>query len=107
MRGFAYQSLSPEELVTKRDGSQQLEKTGGRHLLVGSVELVRDLPWNLAAATFFDAGNAFNDFKDPLAYAAGVGMRYRLPGLSIGLDVAKPMSTGGGLRLHLNITPKL
>lgn len=107
VRGFGYQSLSPEELVTKRDGSQKLEKTGGRHLLVGSVELVRDLPWNLAAATFLDAGNAFNDFKDPLAYAAGVGMRYRLPGLSIGLDVAKPMSTGGGLRLHLNITPKL
>ncbi len=107
VRGFGYQTLSPEELVTQPDGTQDLEKTGGRHLLVGSVELVRDLPWNLAAAMFFDAGNAFNDFKDPLAYAAGVGLRYRLPGLSIGLDVAKPMSTGGGLRLHLNITPKL
>jgi translocation and assembly module TamA len=107
VRGFGYQRLSPEELVTKPDGTQELDKTGGRYLLVGSVELVRDLPWNLAAATFFDAGNAFNDPKDPLAYSAGVGMRYRLPGLSIGLDIAKPMSTGGDLRLHLNITPKL
>ena len=33
---------------------------GGRNLLFGSVEIVRDLPRNLAVATFFDIGNAFN-----------------------------------------------
>jgi len=27
--------------------------------------------------------------------------------VSLGIDVAKPISTSGGLRLHLNITPKL
>jgi translocation and assembly module TamA len=107
VRGFGYQSLSPEDLVTNRDGTTELKKTGGRHLLVGSVEIVRDLPLNLAVATFFDIGNAFNNFHDPLEYAAGVGLRYRLPGIAIGLDVAKPLSTGGNPRLHLNITPKL
>ena len=45
-------------------------------------------------------------FGDPLAYGAGVGIRYRLPFLSMGIDVAKPLSNGGGSpRLHLNISP--
>ena len=58
-------------------------------------------------ATFFDIGNAFDHFGDKLQYAGGIGLRYRLPVVSLGVDVAKPLSTGGGLRLHLNITPKL
>jgi translocation and assembly module TamA len=106
VRGFAYNSLSPEEPVTV-NGVTELRKTGGRHLLVGSMELVHDLPRDLAAAAFFDIGNAFNKFGDPLEYAAGIGMRYRLPVVSIGLDIAKPLSSNGALRLHLNITPKL
>ncbi|MEO6080108.1 MAG: BamA/TamA family outer membrane protein [Steroidobacteraceae bacterium] len=107
VRGFAYNTLSPEEFITQRDGSLKLSKTGGRHLVVGSAEIVRDLPLNLGVATFFDIGNAFNSFKDPLEYAAGVGIRYRLPIVSLGLDVAKPLSTSGNLRLHLNISTSL
>lgn len=107
VRGFAYQSLSPKEMVLQRDGTLKLTGVGGKHLAVGSVELVRDLPLNLAVATFFDAGNAFDHFGDKLEYAGGVGIRYRLPVVSLGVDVAKPMSTGGNWRLHLNITPKL
>jgi translocation and assembly module TamA len=108
VRGFAYNSLSPEEPVT-RGGVTELRKTGGRHLVTGSVEVVRDLPWwNLAGATFFDFGNAFNSFNDPLEYAAGVGIRYRVQSLlSVGLDVAKPLSSNGDVRLHLNISTKL
>jgi translocation and assembly module TamA len=68
---------------------------------------VRDLPLNLAVAGSFDAGNAFNSWGDKLEYSAGIGLRYRLPVVSIGLDVAKPLSTGGKYRLHLNISPKL
>jgi translocation and assembly module TamA len=107
VRGFAYESLSPEEFVTD-NGVTELRPVGGKHLVTGSVELVRDLPWwNLAVAGFVDAGNAFNDWGDKLEYAAGMGLRYRLPVLSIGLDIAKPLSTGGNYRLHLNISPKL
>ncbi len=105
VRGFAYKSLSPEE-PDPRDPTRML-KTGGRHVIVGSAEVVRDLPWNLAAATFFDFGNAFNSFKDPIEYAAGVGVRYRLQVASIGLDFAKPLSTDGNIRVHLNFTVKL
>ncbi|HXR52546.1 MAG TPA: BamA/TamA family outer membrane protein [Steroidobacteraceae bacterium] len=107
VRGFAYNSLSPRENVVDDDGETTLRATGGKHMLTGSVELIRDLPRNLAVATFFDFGNAFNKFGDPLEYAAGVGIRYRLPVLSLGIDVAKPLSTSGDVRFHLNITPKL
>jgi translocation and assembly module TamA len=100
VRGFAFESLSPKDAGGKN--------IGGRNLLVGSTEIVRDIPWNLAVATFFDFGNAFDKFGDKLEYSAGMGLRYRLPGVSIGLDLAKPLSyPNSKVRLHLNISPKL
>lgn len=107
VRGFAYNSLSPVEQVTMRDGSVQPRKVGGRHLVVGSVEVARDLPRNFAIATFFDIGNAFNEFGEPMAYSAGVGIRFRLPVVTVGLDIAQPLSQSGSPRLHINISPKL
>lgn len=108
VRGFALNALSPVESVVLRGQVSPVERNiGGRDLLVGSVEIVRDLPKNLAVATFFDIGNAFDKFGDPLAYSAGVGLRYRLPVVSIGLDIAQPLSQSGSPRLHLNISPKL
>jgi translocation and assembly module TamA len=113
VRGFGYNALSPLELVHLRptpefpQGRDEMLPTGGRHLLVGSVEIARDLPRNLAIATFFDIGNAFNRFGDPMEYSAGVGLRYRLPVVTIGIDIAKPLSTSGSPRLHMNISPKL
>jgi translocation and assembly module TamA len=100
VRGFAFESLSPKNAAGKA--------IGGRHLVVGSAEIVRDIPWNLSLASFFDIGNAFDNFHDPLEYSAGMGLRYRLPGVSIGLDVAKPLSyPHSKVRIHLNISPKL
>jgi translocation and assembly module TamA len=107
VRGFGYNSLSPVQQVTLPDGTVEMRTTGGRHLLVGSVEIARDLPRNFAVATFFDIGNAFNEFGDPMAYAAGIGLRFRLPVITVGLDVAQPLSQSGSPRLHLNISPKL
>lgn len=125
VRGFAYNSLGPKEVLDLRDCSSTrtvlnkrgetvadplcgAERTiGGRNLLFGSAEIARDLPRNLAIATFFDVGNAFNRFGDPLEYSAGIGLRYRLPVVTLGIDVAKPLSTSGSPRLHLNISPKL
>jgi translocation and assembly module TamA len=99
VRGYGYEELSPVDA----DGN----KVGGRHLLAGSVELQRSLPRNLVAAVFVDAGNAFNKFGDPLEYSVGVGLRYRLPFLSIGLDVAQSISDPDrSPRLHINFTPE-
>jgi len=107
VRGFAYESLAPLGPVVNEDGTTEYKPVGGKHLLTGSVELVRDLPRNLAVAGFFDFGNAFDTWGDDVEYAAGLGVRYRLPVVSLGIDVAKPLSTSGGVRFHVNITPKL
>ena len=98
VRGFALNNLSPV------DANGQ--KIGGRDLVVGSVEIERDLPRSFAVATFVDAGNAMNSFTEHLEYSAGVGIRYKLPAVSIGVDVAKAISRSDlGPRLHLNIQP--
>ncbi|TAK55249.1 MAG: hypothetical protein EPO25_04595 [Gammaproteobacteria bacterium] len=99
VRGYAWEELSPLDANGNR--------IGGRHLLAMSAELQRDLPRNLVAALFADAGNAVNSFGDPLEYSAGVGLRYRLPFLSIGLDVAQSLSERDrGPRLHLHFAPE-
>jgi translocation and assembly module TamA len=98
VRGYAIDELSPVDA----NG----EKTGGRYLLVGSVEIEKDLPRNFAVAAFFDAGNAMDNLKDPLEYSVGLGVRFKLPFLSLGVDVAQSLSdTSRSPRLHLNITP--
>ena len=65
VRGYGYEELSPVDAIGN--------KVGGRHMLTGTVELQRDLPKNLVAAVFVDAGNAFNKFGDPLEYSVGIG----------------------------------
>jgi translocation and assembly module TamA len=113
VRGFGFRDLSPVEEVINEEGQTELVKVGGKHLFTSSVEVVRDLPRNFAVAVFADAGNAFDQFGDPLMYSVGVGFRYRLPVVSVGLDVAQPLTTPPGEterpgpRLHLNFSPKL
>ena len=122
VRGFGVNDLSPVEQVFNEDtgepqynddGTPKYEKVGGKHLLTGSVELVRDLPRNFAVAVFGDVGNAFDNFGDPLMYSVGVGIRFRLPVVSVGIDVAQALTTPAGEterpgpRLHLNFSPKL
>ena len=119
VRGFGYNDLSPLD-----EGGARI---GGRHLFTGSAELIRDLPRNLALAVFVDVGNAFDDFGDPLQYSAGIGLRFRLPVVSVGIDLAQPLTNPrcrsatpdprcrtepgfdalDGPRLHLNFSPKL
>jgi len=99
VRGYGYEELSPVDA----NGN----KVGGRHLLTGTFELQRNLPKNLVGAVFVDAGNAFDKFGDPLEYSAGIGIRYRLPFLSVGLDVAQSISdTSRSPRFHINFTPE-
>jgi translocation and assembly module TamA len=99
VRGYGYEELSPVDA----NGN----KVGGRHLITGSVELQKDLPRSFVAAVFIDAGNAVDKIGDPLEYSVGIGLRYRLPFLSIGVDVAQSISeTDRSPRLHVNFTPE-
>ena len=121
VRGFYYNELSPTDPVyalgtngkclVNPDGSCQIAgyvKVGGKDLITGTVEVVRELPRNLGIATFVDYGNAFDHFGTKLFYSAGVGIRFRTPVLTLGVDVAQPLnSPGSGPRLHINFSPKL
>ena len=139
VRGFGYQSLSPTQKTTYcNDTPDKLvpqpvqcnsplldvyTKVGGKDVITGTFEIVRDLPKSLGVAAFFDYGNAFDSWADAskLAYAVGVGVRVRLTVLTLGIDLAKPLyepcaqpvelgrtnCTPGGLRLHINFSPKL
>jgi translocation and assembly module TamA len=111
VRGFAYDELSPVQVATV-DGAVIQVRTGGRNLLTGTVEVERDLPRSFGVAVFTDFGNAFNRFGDPLAVSVGVGLRWRLPVVTVGFDVAQAVEAPGfnprpGPRLHLNISPQL
>jgi len=106
VRGFAFNSLSPVETVPGTNPPEEL-RTGGKHLAVGSLEIERDLPRHFAVALFSDVGNAFNKFSDPLEYSVGVGVRYKLPFVAIGLDLAQPLSRNGSPRLHVNVNSVL
>jgi translocation and assembly module TamA len=108
VRGFALDELSPVEETVSETGEITRQSVGGEHKIVGSVEIERDFPYNLRGAVFVDAGNAFSDWSTPLEYSAGIGVRWRLPMLLIGVDVAQALSESGKRpRLHLNITQVL
>jgi translocation and assembly module TamA len=139
VRGFAYNELSPLEgplcqtnaagqVLLTANGSCQPKpgyylKTGGKDVLTGTVEFIRDLPRSLGVAAFFDYGNALNGFHKPdcvpgaemattvcppfIQYSVGVGLRVRLPVMTLGVDIAQPLSTNAGPRLHINFSPKL
>lgn len=101
VRGFDFESLGP------RDASGQL--TGGRHLVVGSIEVSRRiLPrWRIAA--FTDAGNAFHDRDDEFHQSVGAGVRWLSPVGQIRVDLAVPVhdSRKSGFRIHISMGPPL
>jgi translocation and assembly module TamA len=107
VRGFGLNELSPL--------NAQGARVGGPYLLFGSVELERDLPKifgieNLGVAAFFDAGNAFDNFRDfEIENSVGVGARYRLVGIaSIGVDIAQALSQKDrSPRFHLSLNTLL
>jgi len=69
VRGYSYQSLGP------RDSTGDV--VGGKNLLVGSVELQRDIFDKWAVSAFFDTGNAFDSFSDIRLFSSvGIGIHY-------------------------------
>jgi translocation and assembly module TamA len=97
IRGYAYQSLGP------RDASGKV--IGGKHLLVGSVELERRIAKIWGVAAFYDAGNAFNNFgKIDVQQGVGVGLRLYTPVGPIRLDLARQVGVKDpDFRIHLTV----
>ncbi|MBK8162968.1 MAG: outer membrane protein assembly factor [Gammaproteobacteria bacterium] len=100
IRGYAYDSLGP----TDADGVV----IGGRHLLVGSVEIEREVRSDFALAAFLDAGNAFDSGDFDIVRGSGFGLRWRTPIGAIRLDLAQALDKEGRpWRLHLTVGPDL
>ena len=97
VRGYAYQSLGPKD--TSGD------VVGGKNLLVGSIELERDLFTNWGVAAFYDAGNAFNSFVHiNLAQGAGIGVRWYTPVGPVKVDLARQIGVASpGYRVHVSV----
>jgi translocation and assembly module TamA len=106
VRGFDLNELSPPPEPVPGQPTRTLDTSvGGRHLLTGTVEVERDLPRNFGVAAFYDIGNAFNEFGDPLEYSIGLGVRYHVAVASLGVDIAQPLSEPGRTpKLHLYIS---
>ncbi|MFK7915795.1 MAG: autotransporter assembly complex family protein [Pseudomonadales bacterium] len=100
VRGYAFQSLSPENAVG--------DNIGGSYLSVVSVEVDRLLRGNIGLAAFYDYGGAGDRFGDRLRGGFGVGLRYRSPVGMIRIDLAHPLDDDGtNFRLHLSLGPDL
>ncbi|MFO7983729.1 MAG: autotransporter assembly complex family protein [Desulfuromonadales bacterium] len=97
VRGYSYKSLGPED--------ENGDVIGGKHLVVGSIELERAIGENWGIATFYDTGNAFNSFSS-LQLFQGVGLgvrRYTVVG-PIKVDVARQIGVSDpSYRLHVSI----
>jgi translocation and assembly module TamA len=101
VRGYEFASLGPTDPLG--------QVIGGKHLIVGSVELEHRVVGKWSVAAFFDAGNAFNTLDDlEIAQGAGVGARWTSPIGQIRLDVASAISEPDQpWRIHISIGPDL
>ena len=87
IRGYAFQYASP--LVNN-------EPVGGRSIFELSAELRAKITEKIGFVTFVDGGSAFEgsypDFKEPLHWGGGVGVRYFTPLGPLRLDFAVPFN---------------
>ncbi|MBI3562166.1 MAG: outer membrane protein assembly factor [Gammaproteobacteria bacterium] len=100
VRGYSYQELGPVNAAGVVEG--------GKHLMVGSIELEHNLSTHWSAASFYDVGNAVNELSDKLARGAGFGFRWKSPVGPVRLDFAWALSKPQDrFRLHIIIGPDL
>ncbi len=97
VRGYTYQSLGPKDAAGN--------VTGGKNLLVGSLELEYAITKNWAVAAFYDVGNAFNSWDSlNLAQGAGIGIRYYTIAGPIRVDVARQINVDDPkIQLHVSL----
>ena len=100
VRGFDYQSISPE--------NEEGELIGGKYLLSGTVEYNYQFAEHWRAAIFVDSGTATNDFSDQVEVGAGFGFRYLTPIGPVRVDHAWGLTKQSkSTRLSITIGPEI
>jgi translocation and assembly module TamA len=99
VRGYDYHDLSPRDSAGNR--------VGGRNLVFASIEVQRRITKLLSGAAFVDAGNAFDEWGDPLEASAGLGLHIHTPVGRVRIDVARSISESRSPRLHLSVRSDL
>ena len=97
VRGYAYKSLGPKD--------ENGDVVGGKHLIVGSIELEKALGENWGVAAFYDAGNAFHSFSNiDIFQGIGLGLRRYTAVGPIKVDMARQVGVSSpSFRLHVSI----
>lgn len=100
VRGYPYQSLGPRSTTG--------EVTGGKYLMLGSIEYEHSFNDKWGAALFYDVGNAYNELDTKLKRGAGIGARWQTPIGPVRIDIAQGLDKPGKpWRLHFSIGPDL
>ena len=100
VRGFAYQSISPED--------EKGRLIGGKYLMTGTVEYNYQFAESWRAALFVDSGTATNDFTDRIEVGAGFGIRYLTPVGPVRIDHAWGLTKESkSTRLSITIGPEI
>jgi translocation and assembly module TamA len=95
VRGYAYQSLAPDD--------EEGNTIGGRYLLASSLEADYLFYKDFGGALFYDLGDASNTTQFNLNRAVGIGFRWASPVGMFRIDVAKPLDDERNFRLHISI----
>jgi translocation and assembly module TamA len=100
VRGYRLNEISPV--------NSEGQRIGGRQLLVGSLEINRQIWGDWGAALFGDAGYVANDGVGPLKVGVGLGVRWRSPVGPVRLDFGVPlMKALDPIQVHLVLGPDL
>lgn len=95
IRGFSYQSISPEDKAGKLKGASKL--------VTGSIEYQYNVSGAWWSAVFVDSGQAVDKFSQTdLHTGAGIGLRWQSPVGPVKFDVAMPVD-GSEKKVHFYI----
>jgi len=98
IRGFRYESISPEENGVL---------VGGKYLATGTLEYNYQFAPSWRAALFVDGGTSTNDFSEDINVGAGIGIRWLTPVGPIRIDHAWAITDNNNTRLSVTIGPEI
>jgi translocation and assembly module TamA len=98
IRGFKYESISPEENGVL---------LGGKYLATGTLEYNYQFAPSWRAALFVDGGTSTNDFSEDIEVGTGIGIRWLTPIGPIRIDHAWAITDNNNTRFSVTIGPEI